>query len=118
MFEEYVPLIVMIIVGFIVGVAFLFLSEWLGSRRGTDEKESTYESGMIPMGSARDRFSVKFYMVAVSFIIFDIEVIFMYPWAVTMGTLGMTAFWTMMIFIVVLFLGYFYELKKGGFQWD
>jgi NADH-quinone oxidoreductase subunit A len=118
MFLDYVPLIIMVIIGFVVGVAFLYLSEWLGSRRSTEGKQTTYESGMVPVGSARDRFTIKFYMVAVSFIIFDIEVVFMYPWAVTMGTLGMTAFWTMMIFMVILFIGYYYELKKGGFQWD
>lgn len=118
MLEDYVPLILMVIVGFVVGVVFLYLSEWLGARRTTEGKQSTYESGMEPMGSARDRFSIKFYMVAVSFIVFDIEVVFMYPWAVTMGTMGMTAFWTMMIFMVILFIGYYYELKKGGFQWD
>jgi NADH-quinone oxidoreductase subunit A len=118
MLENYLPLIVMILVGFGVGAAFLFLSEWLGARRPTEEKQTTYESGMIPRGSARDRFSIKFYMVAVSFIIFDIEVVFMYPWAVQLGTLGWTAFWAMTAFIIILLAGYYYELKKGGFEWD
>lgn len=118
MATDYLPLIIMIIVGFITAIAFLFLSEWLGARRDTSEKQTTYESGMIPRGSARDRFSVKFYMVAVSFIIFDIEVVFMYPWAVQFGALGITAFWAMFIFIVILFAGYYYEYKKGGFEWN
>jgi NADH-quinone oxidoreductase subunit A len=73
---------------------------------------------MLPYGTARERFSVKFYMVAVSFIVFDVEVVFMYPWAVQMKELGLGAFIAMMIFIVVLLAGYFYELKKGGFEWD
>ena len=83
MLELYLPLIFMLIFGFGVAVAFMFLSEWLGARRETDGKKSTYESGMPPRGTARDRFSVKFYMVAVSFIVFDVEVVFLYPWAVS-----------------------------------
>lgn len=118
MFENYIPLIILVIVSFVVAVVFLFLSEWLGARRGTSEKKTTYESGMRPYGTARERFTVKFYMVAVSFLVFDIEVVFMYPWAVQLGTLGMSAFIAMAVFIVILFIGYFYELKKGGFEWD
>lgn len=118
MATDYLPLIIMIVVGFITAIAFMYLSEWLGARRETEEKQTTYESGMLPRGTARDRFSVKFYMVAVSFIIFDIEVVFMYPWAVQFGALGITAFWAMLVFIVILFAGYYYELKKGGFQWN
>ena len=108
----------MLVVGFSVGLVFMLLSEWLGARRTTKEKQSTYESGMVPRGTARDRFSIKFYMVAMSFIVFDIEVVFMYPWAVRLGELGMSAFWAMFVFIVILFVGYFYEYKKGGFEWD
>jgi NADH-quinone oxidoreductase subunit A len=118
MLEDYIPLIIMLIVGFGTATVFLFLAEWLGARRSTSEKQTTYESGMIPKGTARERFTVKFYMVAVSFIVFDVEVVFMYPWAVQLGTLGMTAFWGMMLFIFILFAGYYYELKKGGFEWD
>jgi len=99
-------------------VLFLVLSEWLGARRATKEKETTYESGMEPVGTARERFSVKFYMVAVSFIVFDIEVVFLYPWAVQFRSLGLAAFISMMIFVVILFVGYFYELRKGGLDWD
>jgi NADH-quinone oxidoreductase subunit A len=118
MIETYLPLIIMLIVGFGVAGGFLLGAEWLGARRTTEGKQTTYESGMIPHGTARDRFSVKFYMVAVSFIVFDVEVVFMYPWAVQLGTLGLPAFWTMMVFIVILFIGYFYELKRGGFEWN
>jgi len=118
MLESYLPLIIMIVVGFAVAVIFLLLSEWLGARRTTAGKQTTYESGMVPRGTARERFSVKFYMVAVSFIVFDIEVVFMYPWAVQLGQLGLTACWSMIMFILILFAGYFYELKRGGFEWD
>ncbi len=118
MLQNYMPLVLMIFIGFGVALVFLFLSEWLGARRTTDEKKSTYESGMPPLGTARERFSVKYYMVAMSFIVFDIEVIFMYPWAVQLGSLGITAFWAMMIFIAILFAGYYWEYRKGGFEWD
>ena len=117
MLDTYLPLILMILVGFGVGVAFLFLSEWLGARRSTKGKVTTYESGMPVVGTARERFSVKFYMVAVSFIVFDIEVVFMYPWAVRFNALGLTALIAMAIFIIILFAGYFWEYKKGGFEW-
>jgi len=118
MLIEYAPLIFMVIIGFAVAVIFLFGSEFLGAKRNTKEKRSTYESGMIPVGNARERFSVKFYMVAVSFIIFDIEVVFLYPWAVQLKTLGLTAFIAVVLFIVILFAGYFYEVLKGGLNWD
>ena len=116
--ETYLPLIFMLVFGFAVALAFLIGSEWLGARRKTKGKETTYESGMEPVGTARERFSVKFYMVAVSFIVFDIEVVFMYPWAVQMSQLGLTAFTAMMIFITILLAGLYYEIKKGGLKWD
>ncbi len=108
----------MLIIGFSLGIIFMFLSEWLGSRRDTAEKQSTYESGMKPYKTARERFSVKFYLVAMSFIVFDIEVVFLYPWAVQFRTLGVAAMVGMFIFIVVLFAGYYYEIKKGGLEWQ
>lgn len=114
----YLPLILMLVTGFALGVVFLFLSEWLGARRDTKEKQSTYESGMIPVGTARERFSVKFYLVAMSFIVFDIEVVFLYPFAVRFGSLGIAAMIAMLLFVIVLFAGYFYEIKKGGLKWD
>ena len=114
---EYLPLIVMVVIGSIVGVAFVFLSEYLGARRSTKGKQTTYESGMEPVGTARERFSIKFYMTAVSFIVFDIEVVFIYPWAVQMRELGWTGLWAMVIFVVILLIGLWYEIKKGGIKW-
>ncbi len=108
----------MVILGFAFAFVFLILSEWMGARRETHEKTTTYESGMLPFRTARERFSVKFYLVAMSFIVFDIEVVFLYPWAVSFSSLDSAGFWGMIIFIIVLFAGYYYELKKGGFQWD
>jgi NADH-quinone oxidoreductase subunit A len=73
---------------------------------------------MVPIRSARERFSVKFYLVAMSFIVFDIEVVFLYPFAVMFNSLGTVAIIAMLIFIIILFIGYFYELRKGGLEWD
>lgn len=118
MLESYMPLILMVILGFFFAFVFLILSEWMGARRVTREKVTTYESGMIPFRTARERFSVKFYLIAMSFIVFDIEIVFLYPWAVSLSSLDSAGFWSMIVFVIVLFAGYYYELKKGGLQWD
>ncbi|MEJ5285969.1 MAG: NADH ubiquinone oxidoreductase chain A [Candidatus Kapaibacterium sp.] len=118
MLTSYIPLILMVLFGFAIAFVFMILSEWMGARRVTREKITTYESGMIPFRTARERFSVKFYLIAMSFIVFDIEVVFLYPWAVSFNWLDSAGFWAMIIFIVILFAGYYYELKKGGLQWD
>lgn len=118
MFESYIPLMLMVATGFGVAVAFLLLAEWLGARRSTRGKKTTYESGMEPIGNARDRFSVKYYMVAMSFIVFDVEVLFIYPWAVRFKSLPGVAIISMAIFILILLAGYIYELRKGGLDWD
>jgi len=115
---EYIPLIFMILFGFGMAAVFMFLSEILGARRDTREKRTTYESGMQPIKTARDRFSVKFYLVAMLFIVFDIEIVFMYPWAVQFKQLGSTGFIAMMLFIVLLLAGYVYVIRKGALKWD
>lgn len=118
MVANYIPLMVMILVGIIFGVSNIFLAEWLGPKRPTKEKLSTYESGMEPVKTARERFTVKFYLVAMMFILFDIEVVFMYPWAVQFKELGMYGFTAMILFMVLLFSGYLYVIKKGALRWD
>ncbi len=115
---EYIPLVFMTVFAFVMAGVFALASEWLGAKRRTSEKSSTYESGMRPFGNARQRFTVKFYMVAVSFVVFDIEAVFLYPWASRIDGLPLSAFLTGLFFIVVLFAGYLYELLKGGFDWD
>lgn len=118
MLDTYLPLMIMIAVGVIFGVSNIFLAEWLGPRRTTAAKKSTYESGMEPVKSARERFTVKFYLVAMMFILFDIEVVFMYPWAVQFKELGMYGFVAMILFMILLFAGYIYVIKKGALRWD
>ena len=115
---DYLPLIVMIIFAFIVGIVFLFLAKWLGAKRSTYMKGTTYESGMVPFGETKQRSTVKFYMIAVSFIVFDIEVVFLYPWAVRLKENSPASFTAMMIFIFVLFIGWLWEYRKGGLEWD
>jgi NADH-quinone oxidoreductase subunit A len=118
MLETYVPIFFMIAVG--VGFAVLMgkINEFVGPKRPSEEKQSTYESGMEPVKTARERFSVKFYMVAMLFIIFDIEVVFLYPWAVSFRSLGVQGFITMFVFLSVLLIGYYYVWKKGALEWD
>lgn len=118
MLSTYIPLMVMILIGIIFGVSNIVLAEILGPRRRNKAKLSTYESGMEPVKTARERFTVKFYLVAVMFILFDIEVIFMYPWAVQFRELGMYGFTAMILFMVLLFSGYLYVIKKGALRWD
>jgi NADH-quinone oxidoreductase subunit A len=122
MIEEYIP--VFLVLGFAVTFAFatVFSSKLFGPQRPTLEKLSTYESGMKPVGTTEERMSIKYYLVAMLFIIFDLEVIFVYPWAVQFRSLfnelGVSVFVSMMIFLIVLELGFLYVYKKGGFKWD
>lgn len=118
MIEQYIPIFLMLGAAVAFGFIMVRLNEWLGPKRPTSEKLSTYESGMEPVRTARERFSVKFYLIAVLFIIFDIEVVFMYPWAVSFSDLGPVGFFSMLTFILILLVGYFYVWRKGALQWD
>jgi NADH-quinone oxidoreductase subunit A len=116
--EQYIPIAIMILLAVAFGLFLVNVNKWIGPRRPNEEKLSTYESGMEPVRSARERFSVKFYLVAMLFIIFDIEIVFMYPWAVKFRELGMAGFIEMMVFIFILLVGYVYILRKGALKWD
>lgn len=118
MIEQYVPIGIMIALGAIAGIVFVNINKLIGPRRPSEEKMSTYESGMEPIRTARERFSVKFYLVAMLFIVFDIEIVFMYPWAVMFRQLGWFGFVDMLVFIGILLVGYVYILKKGALRWD
>ena len=122
MIEEYIPLFIVLAVALIFGFVVVWSSTLIGPQRPNKEKTSTYESGMKPVGTARERISIKYYLVAMFFIIFDLEVIFIYPWAVEFkrlfGQIGISVFISMLIFLIVLELGYLYAYKKGGFKWD
>jgi NADH-quinone oxidoreductase subunit A len=115
--EAYLPIVLMIGLALIAGIVFTNINRWIGPKRPSEEKLSTYESGMEPVKTARERFSVKFYLVAMLFILFDIEIVFMYPWAVMFKELGTAGFIEMLVFIGVLLVGYVYILKKGALEW-
>jgi NADH-quinone oxidoreductase subunit A len=118
MLAPYLPIFLILAIAVIFGIVAANLSWLLGPQRPNRVKNSTYESGMEPVRTAHDRFSVKYYMVAVLFILFDIEVVFMYPWAVQYRQLGWFGLVEMVVFIVILLVGYAYILKKGALRWD
>lgn len=122
MIEQYLPVFVVLGFAALFGIAVVISSTLFGPQRPNPEKSSTYESGMKPVGTTKERVSVKYYLIAMFFIIFDLEVIFIYPWAVQFkklfGEFGISVFISMFIFLVVLELGYLYAYKKGGFKWD
>lgn len=104
-----------------VSAALVFLSYLLGPRRSSPQKDAPYECGVTPIGSARERFPIKFYLVAMLFIIFDIETVFLYPWAVTYRSSGGMMLFNlveMTVFVAILFVGYFYVWKRGAFEWE
>ncbi|HYP14685.1 MAG TPA: NADH-quinone oxidoreductase subunit A [Bryobacteraceae bacterium] len=117
-YEVYFPVLVQVILAAAVACGLVGGGLLLGKRVRTTAKDTPYESGMIPTGNARERFSVKFYLVAMVFILFDIEAIFLYPWAVVYRKLGMFAFVEMLIFIVLVLAGFFYIWKKGVLDWS
>ncbi len=118
MLREYVPLL--ILVGFVIvnAVAMLVLSQLISPQRPTAIKGMPYESGMTPLGSTRDRFSVKFYLVAMLFIVFDLEAVFMIPWGASFRQLGLLGLVEMVVFVLILFVGYVYVWKRGALEWD
>jgi NADH-quinone oxidoreductase subunit A len=134
--HSFEPLLVLIIVGVILAAVIVLLSWILGPKRSTLEKLSPYECGVDPVGNARERFPVKFYLIAMLFIVFDIETVFLYPWAIAFrsaaagiihsvktatGTFTLTGSYMlgeMLVFMIILFVGYIYVWKKGAFNWE
>src|SRR5581483_6544839 len=112
------PVLIQILIALAVASAMIGLSALLGRRVRDPVTFTPYESGMKPVGNARERFSVKFYLVAMVFILFDIEAIFLYPWAVIYRQLKLFAFFEMLLFIVLVLCGFFYILKKGVLNWS
>lgn len=118
MHDAYVPVLLLFGVSLVNAAALVVLSHLVSPMRPTPVKLEPYESGMSPLGDTRERFSVKFYLVAILFIIFDIETIFLIPWGVLFRDLGIFGFVEMLIFIGVLLVGFVYVWKKGALQWD
>ncbi len=116
--QTWFPVLIQILIAAAVAGAMIGLSAVLGRRVKDAVKSTPYESGMKPVGNARERFSVKFYLVAMVFILFDVEAIFLYPWAVVYRALGLFAFFEMLLFIALVFCGFFYIWKKGVLNWS
>jgi NADH-quinone oxidoreductase subunit A len=116
--DQYAPIGVMLVVTTVLCLIVVFLSRILGPRRPTKRKLEPYESGMTPIGPALRRLPVKFYLVAVLFILFDIEIVFLLPFAVVARQLGLFALIEMAIFIVILLIGYVYAWRKGALEWE
>ena len=114
----YLPLVVFIAVAGGIGIALLLSAFLLAYKQPDPEKLSAYECGFNAFDDARMKFDVRFYLVAILFIIFDLEVSFLFPWAAAYGQLGVYGFWSMMVFLAVLTIGFIYEWKKGALEWD
>jgi NADH-quinone oxidoreductase subunit A len=115
---DYLPLVVFMGVALAIGLALMIAPFLVAVRNPDPEKVSAYECGFNAFDDARMKFDVRFYLVSILFIIFDLEVAFLFPWAVAFGELSMAAFWSMMLFLAVLTVGFAYEWKKGALEWE
>ncbi len=115
---DYFPVAIVILIATLIGLGTLMLGLLVRPRRPYAQKLSPYESGNPPVSEPRYKFSVKFYIVAMLFVVFDVEAVFLYPWAVAYDKLGMFGFVEMMLFIFILLIGYVYVWKKGAFEWE
>jgi NADH-quinone oxidoreductase subunit A len=115
--EIYFPVLVQFVIAIALAGGLIAASTLLGKRARSPLKDTPYESGMAPVGSAHERFSVKFYLVGMVFILFDIEAVFLYPWAVVYRDLKLFGFFEMLIFVAVVLVGFFYVWKKGALDW-
>ena len=116
--KDYLSIIIFLFVALGLSVGFIVLNFLLSPKKPDPEKLSAYECGFEAFGDSRMEFDVRFYLVAILFIIFDLEIAFLFPWAVTLGSLGALGFWSMMIFLFILTIGFIYEWKKGALDWD
>ena len=115
--EQYFPVLAQGLLALVLAAVLIGISRLLGKRVRNKIKDTPYESGIVPTGDARSRFSVKFYLVAMLFILFDIEAIFLYPWAVVFRELKMFGFVEMLVFVILILSGFFYIWKKGALEW-
>ena len=115
---EYLPILIFLGIALVLSAMILLACYVLARQRPDAEKVSAYECGFEPFDDTRGRFDVRFYLVAILFIIFDLEVAFLFPWAVSLGNIGLLGFWSMMIFLGVLTIGFVYEWRKGALEWE
>ena len=115
---EYLPVILFLGLGTLLSLLFILGAAILAPSRPDPEKNSAYECGFNAFDDARMKFDVRFYLVAILFIIFDLEVAFLFPWAVSLGSIGVFGFWSMVIFLTVLTIGFIYEWRRGALEWQ
>jgi len=115
---EYFPVLLFIVVGLVFGGLLLGVGWFLGPRKPDSEKLSPYECGFEAFEDARMKFDVRYYLVAILFILFDLEIAFLFPWAVSLNDIGAFGFWSMMVFLAILVIGFVYEWKKGALEWE
>jgi len=115
---QYLPILLFMAIAAGLSVVMMVGSLLVGPRRPDPEKLSAYECGFDAFSDARHKFDVRFYLVCLLFIIFDLEIAFLFPWAITLGDIGLFGFWSMMLFLGVLTVGFIYEWKKGGLEWE
>ena len=119
MLENYLPILIFLVVGLVFGGAFCsFWGIFSGRISPDDAKQSPYECGFDAFEDARIQFDVRYYLIAILFIIFDLEIAFFFPWAVALRDVGMVGFWAMMLFLAVLVVGFIYEWRKGALEWE
>jgi len=118
MLENYLPVLIFIVIGAVVGAAMIGLGFVLAPNRPDSEKNSPYECGFEAFEDSRMKFDVRYYLVAILFIIFDLEIAFLFPWAVSLDTVGRFGIAAMGIFLAILVVGFIYEWKKGALEWD
>ena len=118
MLENYLPILIFIVLGVVIGVLPMVLGGLLGPHRPDSEKNSPYECGFEAFEDSRMKFDVRYYLVAILFIIFDLEIAFLFPWAVVLQEIGLFGFLAMMLFLGILVVGFIYEWKKGALEWE
>ena len=115
---EYLPILIFIAIALGLSLVMISASMLVARQNPDSQKLSAYECGFEPFEDSRGKFDVRFYLVAILFIIFDLEVAFLFPWAITLGHIGLLGFWSMILFLSVLTVGFIYEWKKGALEWD
>ena len=116
--KDYLSIIIFLFVALSLSIGFIILNFLFSPKNPDPEKLSAYECGFEAFGDSRMEFDVRFYLVAILFIIFDLEIAFLFPWAISLGNLGPLGFWSMMVFLLILTIGFIYEWKKGALDWD
>ena len=116
--NNYLTIIIFLAIALILSLGFLILNVAFSPKNPDPEKLSAYECGFEPFNDSRMEFDIRFYLVAILFIIFDLEIAFLFPWAITLGNIGLFGFFSMMLFLFILTIGFIYELKKGALDWE